>query len=128
MTADFTITGFPPHTLTITEVDGALTYTLTCDGVTDTCRAWQECLDTDCDRDVLEWSEEDGDDEPEAHGIRHRNLDMGWSTPLDECWLVGHPDWPEPARELQLGPGVYRVVHRYEAGGDYFVLSVVGNR
>lgn len=125
MTADSTITGYPPHTLTVAEVDGGVTYRLTCDGVTDACRAWLECFGVECDPDALERAEEDGDDEPVVHGIRHRHLDVGWCVPTDDCWLLSDPDWPEPARELRLDPGVYRVVHRYEDGGEFYTLKVV---
>ncbi len=116
-----------PYTLTVTAAGDGLHYKLDCDGVTDACRAWQECDALGCTTDALDRAEEDGDDEPVAHGVAHKSLNIGWAVPLEECWLKSDPDWPEPARELGVGPGVYRVVHTYNRDGEFYTLTVVGS-
>lgn len=117
----------PLHTLTVIEVDGVLRYKIDCDGVTDACRMWQECLVEGCDQAVLDREEEDGGDEPVLHGMPHRRLDDGWSTPTGLCFLPLADAWPERAVELGLTPGEYRVRHVLEVDGGDYVLAVVGN-
>jgi hypothetical protein len=120
--------GVPPHTMTVSHAVAGLnylSYKLHCDGVTDFCRTWQECAAPDCDEAALDRAEEDGDDRPEQHGVEHRHLDAGWSVPTDRCWLQEDPDWPAQAQELGLDVGVYRVVHTYTDGGEFYTLAVV---
>lgn len=122
-----TATTVPPHTLTVTETDDGMYYRLDCDGVTDACRTWQECYAPGCSTDTLDRMEEDGDDEPEVHGVRHKRLDQGWSVPTARCWLREDPDWPAAALELLVGAGVHRVTHEYDRSGEFYTLTVVGS-
>lgn len=114
----------PTHILTIDVDDDGLRYRLACEGVTPACMAYDEC---DCDKAALNLADEEGDDEPVVHGAVHRYVSFGWGAATGRCWLLEDPDWPEPARDLGLGVGVYRVRHTYEDGGEYYSLSLAAD-
>lgn len=66
------------------------TATLTCPGVTDSCRCWWEC--TACwdarkglDADALDEYDDRLSEEGEAHGVEHQHIDGMWMTPTDRC-------------------------------------------
>jgi hypothetical protein len=121
------VTSQPTHTLVVTcdpdhpsDDPDELRYGIRCDGVTDWCRSFEECLAEGCDRKALEEAELDGDDEPEAHGVVHRNIgNLGWSVEVADCALRFY-DWLDEARDLKLQPGEYRFTHRWEDGGEWF--------
>ena len=86
------------HTLTIRHDPESHAYdchddctaTLTCHGVTDSCRCWYEC---DACRDVkkgmddaaLDEYDERLWDEGVAHGVEHQHINGMWMTPTDFC-------------------------------------------
>lgn len=116
---------YPPHLLTVTATGDGLTYKLECLGATPACMAYQECGPGDqCDPAALERAADDGDDEPVLHGVKHRLVSFGWGAETGTCWLLDDPDWPEPARELGLTPGVYQVIHVYE-DDEFYLLRVL---
>ncbi len=123
----------PAHTLIVADDPQhrwpeSLQYEIRCDGVTDACRTWQECLASECDREVLEEAELDGDDEPEAHGVVHRNVgDLGWSTEVPGCALLLY-DWLDSARDLKLSPGAYRFHPVWDYDGEYFEIELEASR
>jgi hypothetical protein len=123
----------PAHTLIVT-VDpqhpsgdpAEHQYRIVCGGVTDACRTFAECLLPGCDKDVLDAAEDDGDDEPVAHGVAHRNIgDLGWSVKESSCSLPLYPAWVDEARELNLTPGTYRFRHQWEDGGEWFSIELL---
>lgn len=123
----------PVHTLIITHDpdyphsnNSGHRYEIRCDGVTDWCRAWQECLAPACDRDALERAEEEGDDAPIVHGVVHRYIgNYGWSTEQPGCVLPQYDSWTDDVRELGLTPGSYRFTHQWEDGGEWFSIELV---
>ena len=110
-----------PHMLVVTRRDGPPAFAVECPGVTDGCRSWIECRADGCDLDQMDRLAEDGDDEPELHGQRHRNLD-GWSTPTNGCFIASHPDLSAVAADLWPIGGVpngrFPVAAVYEPYGD----------
>ncbi len=95
-------------------------YTLTCPGVTDTCRVFEDCLPDDAEQEALD---EAAGPLPTAHGKRHTFYDNAWMAETDRCLYVGHDQLPEVAGELRLGVGTYPVLVRRDRHGD-LVLAV----
>ncbi|MER7280502.1 hypothetical protein ABT369_39295 [Dactylosporangium sp. NPDC000244] len=123
----------PAHTLVVTHEpdhpradNSGHRYEIVCEEVTDWCRAWQECLESQCDPEALEKAEEDGDEEPVVHGVIHRYVgNYGWSTEVPGCVLPMYDSWRDEARDLRLAPGEYRFTHRWEDGGEWFSIDLV---
>lgn len=118
----------PAHTLIVAHdlglPDAELTYRIDCGGVTEACRTWQECLESECDRKALEEAEFDGDDEPEAHGVVHRNVgNLGWLTEVPGCVLRLY-DWIDSARDLKLPVGSYPFHPVWDYDGEYFDIKL----
>lgn len=115
----------PTHTLIVTydEADDVYYYDIAPHDVTDHCRMWRECVGADCDREPLDAAADDGDDEPTAHGVAHRYVNieggMSWAKRTGSCWLR-ESDWlDDVAAELKLPAGRHEVVHAYVVyGGD----------
>ena len=87
-----------PHILTIThnaesheyDCHDDCTATLTCPGVTDSCRCWWECatcheVTKSMDDDVLDEYDDQRAEAGEAHGVEHQHIDCMWMTPTDRC-------------------------------------------
>lgn len=71
------------HILTV--ADGNV-YKFDCLGLDDTCRAWVECHDEECDVEELERQHyEDGEDRPVHHGTQHMRLPFGFGVETQEC-------------------------------------------
>jgi|SRR6188508_1185020 len=104
--------------------DGTLTVQVYCPGVTDWCRTYEVCESLDCDQDRLEQIEfDDGDDEPELHGVAHRCITGEYMVPTEGCFVqTSHNLW-ERAEEFMidnnLGPGDYLVEHEFSDGELY---------
>lgn len=92
-----------------------------CPGVTDDCRAWDECMESGCRRPDDETLDRLSDEQP-VHGQVHvRISDLGWCVPTSNCWLQT-TDASDEADGLD--PGRYVFDWRCE-DGEYLVLSNV---
>jgi hypothetical protein len=116
----------PPHVLVVTEFEDKLWFKIECPGVTDACRAWAECHDDRCDHDVLDKAMDDGDDEPELHGVRHRYIGdahVGWGVPTNDCWPSTVGGVYDAAQEIRTdwAPGRYPVEHGVDAEYDEYL-------
>lgn len=123
------------HTLIITvtpgadptEVDHWQEFAVDCPGVTDACRAWQECQVAGCpanagNSNVL-WEVSDV-----SHGQEHRHINDAWMTATDRCYLLDADELPDVAETLatkpELPPGRYEVVHSFDDGAiEYLELA-----
>lgn len=116
------------HRLLVTEDKGTLFYQMLCPGITDSCRAYEEC---DCPQSKV--SEEYGDtwidffEEKEVHGVIHKYIDGFWMRPLEVCFPSIDMYLAEAARDAGIrSPGEYLVKWRLIDGPDEFIeLEVV---
>lgn len=109
-----------PHVLVI-EIDGndqELSYRVECPGVTDHCQMWEECQPCNADEEV---SESLWDTDGEHHEQVHQYIgDLGWSLPVDQCFVTDNDNLTEAAQILaeqhHLIPGRYPVSFAAEEG------------
>ncbi len=112
------------HILTVPADGNPAGFVVACAELTDDCEGWVECI-SDCDADALDAADEDGDDSPTLHGEIHKRMDGGWCTRTGQCWIAGHPDTCDAARDLGLPPGEHPVRAAYGDHLDWGMLELV---
>lgn len=94
-------------------------YDLTCSGVTDACRAWEECMVCTPEDSVTVKEMADGGEDAEAHGKEHRVINGLWMTPTDNCFIACHENQGEAVAYLgSLPHGRYAVDGEDIGDGD----------
>ncbi len=97
-------------------------YRLECPGVTDDCRAYEDCVADADEVAALDRAADDGDDTPTAHGVEHRHIDGMWMAATDHCLYATHPLLPDCGEYLTTTPGRYEVTCHYIGDGDIELL------
>jgi hypothetical protein len=104
-----------PHDAPCVNRQHSYDYTLTCPGVTDSCRFYQECLT--CTAEETRALNED--DTEEAHGVEHHLINGLWMVPTDRCFIADHDHQGEAVAYLgPLPPGSYPVDGEDIGDGD----------
>lgn len=93
--------------------------TVECPGVTDSCRAWDECMEAGCrdpEDDVLDKL---CNEEP-VHGVVHERIGgVGWCTPTERCW----PQTTDVAEALEgMEPPPGRYTFRWSVEDDEYIV------
>lgn len=103
--------------------DPDLRYDIECPGVTNSCRAWDECRTCYVPRvgissDVKDQLEQHG----EAHGQPHQYIDGRWMTPTSHCYVAGHDALSEEGSYIANGqPGRWPVAHEVGDGTELYL-------
>lgn len=100
--------------------DPELWHVIKCPGVTDACRAWEECDDCENVSDYESLAETSF-----AHGQEHRYLDGRWMTPTSDCYIATYEDLPDAIDYLDIdGAGRYEVSFDFTEA-NYLKLDLV---
>lgn len=115
-----------PHLLVVETSDNenwnGYSYRVECPGVTDTCRAWLECLEPGCppfapDTEAEEQAQDDG--EFVNHGDIHEQVCGMWCVATSDCYIATHYDLWDAAADLGVpGPGSYPVRGASDGEGE----------
>jgi hypothetical protein len=115
-------------TVHILEIKDSDDWGISCLGVDDTCRAWMECQEPDCDFEELErLCYEEGQEKPTLHGVMHMRLPTYFGVPTEGC--IVQYDSGDAVEEFiahhvpegRSEPGKYLIAH--EIDGDTGAVS-----